>query len=236
MIIISNLESLKHITVLNYNENCVCITVAPGKSIKFEPAVGGVPTTVPLTIDEIRYANNNMAFKSGNLEFAHDMEDEIYEELGIDKDKVIKLKDIRDILISPTKEGLIKILSMTSLSDFDRVRGQFQALKTEGYKLTLDVADFIKRRADEMFRNQIKSNIIVDNGDVIPKDTLRINELEKQIAEMKALLEAKMETSSKVVQSAEASAEPASIEPDAVVEVKTVKKAPGRTKSKTVTK
>lgn len=143
----------------------------------------------PLTFDEIRYANNNSAFKNGMLEFEKDIEDEIYEELRIDKDKVLKLEEIREILIHPTKKGLIKIVSVDSLSDFDRVRGQFQKLKVDGYKLTLDIADIIERRTKELFNNQIRSSIQIDDPDIPEQSNKRVDELERQLAEMKSLVE-----------------------------------------------
>lgn len=89
--------------------------------------------------------------------------------------------------MNPTKEGLIKIISISTLSDFDRVRGQFQKLKSEGYRLTLDMANVIDTRTRELFNNQIKSNISVDDADVAPSNK-KVEELEHQLAEMKALL------------------------------------------------
>lgn len=184
----NRLDTVKHISVLNYNENCVSINVAPNKSMILEAASGEIPTLTPLTLDEIRYANNSNAFKTGVLEFPEELEDEIYNELRIDKDKVLKLKDIREILCHPTKEGLIKILSLNSLSDFDRVRGQFYKLKADGYKLTLDIADIIQRRTKELFNNQVKTNIIIDDADVADPSNKRVSELEKELADMKALM------------------------------------------------
>ena len=85
--------------MLNYNDNCICVNIAPGKSLKFDEALYGEPTTTPLTLDEIRYINNGIAFKAGWLEFPEELEDEVYEELRIDKSKILKLKDIKDILL-----------------------------------------------------------------------------------------------------------------------------------------
>lgn len=178
---------MKHIPVLNYNESCVCIKVSPDKSIKLDPAVGNEPYLIPLTLDEIRYANNGTAFKTGTLEFPPELEKEIYEELRIDTSKVMKLSEIRDILITPTKDGLIKIVSMQSLSDFDRVRGQFQKLKYEGYKLTLDIARIIDRRTSELFNNQTKTNIQISDADSV-KNNEKVSTLERELEEMKALL------------------------------------------------
>lgn len=127
--------------------------------------------------------------------------------------------------MNPTKEGLIKIISISTLSDFDRVRGQFQKLKSEGYRLTLDMANVIDTRTRELFNNQIKSNISVDDADVVPSNK-KVEELEKQLAEMKALLlqmnASKQEDKKEVADTASAKTE----------EVKTVakstRKSPGR--------
>lgn len=127
--------------------------------------------------------------------------------------------------MNPTKEGLIKIISISTLSDFDRVRGQFQKLKSEGYRLTLDMANVIDTRTRELFNNQIKSNISVDDADVVPSNK-KVEELEQQLAEMKALLlqmnASKQEDKKEVVDTASAKTE----------EVKTVakstRKSPGR--------
>ena len=197
-IFISKLETVKYISVYNYNENCVCINVAPNKSIKLDPAMYGEPTVIPLSLEEIKFANNSQVFKTGILEFSSDIESDIFEELRIDASKVLKLNDIKEILLHPTKEGLIKILSINSLSNFDRVRGQFQKLKFDGYKLTLDVADLIERRTKELFNNQIKSSIVIDDADVPHSHSdKKVNELEKEIAELKALLLAQMSNNSK---------------------------------------
>lgn len=127
--------------------------------------------------------------------------------------------------MNPTKEGLIKIVSISTLSDFDRVRGQFQKLKSEGYRLTLDMANVIDTRTRELFNNQIKSNISVDDADVVPSNK-KVEELEQQLAKMKALLlqmnTSKQEDKKEVVDTASAKTE----------EVKTVakstRKSPGR--------
>ena len=179
---------MKHISVLNYNENCVCINIAPGKSLKFDESSFGQPTTIPLTLDEIKYINNGNAFKTGLLEFPENIEDELYEELRIDKNKVLKLRDISNILLNPTKSGLQKIVGINNLSDFDRVRGQFQKLKSDGYKLTLDIANIIDTRTKELFNNQIRTNIVIDDAD-IPANDSRVQELERQLEEMKMLVQ-----------------------------------------------
>lgn len=216
------LNETKHISVLNYNENCVCINIAPSKSVVLEASEYGEPNVLPLTLDEIRFANNSSIFKNGILEFPEDIEDEVYETLRINKGDVLKLNEIRDILVSPTKEGLKRIISIKSSSDFERVRGQFFKLKHEGYKLTLDIADLIARRYKELVNNQTVSKIIIDDADVVNNDKTRVAELEKEIAEMKKLLEIAVNSNKK---------EPAKEQEVTVKKVDVQeKKSPGRPK------
>lgn len=216
---------MKRISVLNYNENCVYVKTEPQKSVKIEASENGEPSVIPLTLDEIKFINNSSAFKTGNLEFPEDIEDELYETLRIDKSKVLKLSEIKDIILNPTKDGLNKILSITSLSDFDRVRGQFQKLKNDGYKLTLDVADLIERRTKELFDNKIKSNLIIESVTPVAQNEERIKELEQQIEEMKALCASVLNsTKSETVDIAQETTEKTAKEP--------VKKSPGRPSTK----
>ena len=57
------IKETEKISVLNYNENRVSIKVSPTESYSFEPSLDGVnPTTISMTIDQIRYANNHNVF------------------------------------------------------------------------------------------------------------------------------------------------------------------------------
>ena len=172
-----------------------------------------------MTLDEIKYVNNSKVFKNGILEFPSDLEDELYEVLRIDKDKVLKFNEIRDILLNPTKDGLTKILSITSLSDFDRVRGQFQKLKYDGYRLTLDVADLIDKRTKELFNNKIKSDVMIEKIDMESKNQKRVDELERQLEEMKAMLAQALATRTEAISE--------NVEDESKT---VVKKSPGRPK------
>lgn len=172
-----------------------------------------------MTLDEIKYVNNSKVFKNGILEFPSDLEDELYEVLRIDKDKVLKFNEIRDILLNPTKDGLTKILSITSLSDFDRVRGQFQKLKYDGYRLTLDVADLIDKRTKELFNNKIKSDVMIEKIDMESKNQKRVDELERQLEEMKAMLAQALATKTEAISE--------NVEDESKT---VVKKSPGRPK------
>lgn len=148
--------------------------------------------------------------------------------MRIDTSKLLKLSEIRSILLDPTKDGLIKIISITSLSDFDRVRGQFQKLKSEGYKLTLDIADIIERRTKELFKNQVKTSIQIGDADTTySTDNARVAELEKQLAEMKSLIE-----NSIAVQSTNKETDTSTQTEKS--EKEAIKKSPGRPKKSSV--
>ncbi len=216
----------KLISVYNYNENCVCVSIAPGKSIMFEASNYGEPTVIPLPMNEIMFINNGYAFKTGLLEFPKEIEDEMYQSLRIDKSKVLKLKEIREILLSPTKEGLIKIVSIDSSANFDRVRSQFQKLKNEGHKLTLDVADIVNRRSKELLRGKSKSDIQIGDPDV-PIENKRVSELEKQLEEMKAMMTQMMAMQESKVVNSESSENVEAANNEEIVEEK---KKPGRPK------
>ena len=57
------IKETEKINVLNYNENRVSVEVAPNKSYSFEPSVDGeTPTVIPMSIDEIRYAEQLYSF------------------------------------------------------------------------------------------------------------------------------------------------------------------------------
>ena len=50
------------------------------------------------------------------------------------------------------------------------------------------MANVIETRTRELFNNHIKSNISVDDADVVAPSNKRVEELEQQLAEMRALL------------------------------------------------
>nr|DAW84221.1 MAG TPA: hypothetical protein [Bacteriophage sp.] len=176
----------------------MCLTIAPGKTCVVEAAIDGNPTTLPLTWDEIVYANNSNVFKSGSLEFQSNIENDIYNELGIVKENVLKYKEIKEILLHPDKNGLQKILKIKTLSDFDRVREIFQKLKFEGYSITLDVNNLVKKRTEELFLGKSTSSILVDDTKNESSDSKKVQELEKQLEGMKAMMETLLKSNNEI--------------------------------------
>ena len=127
------IKETEKISVLNYNENRVSVEVAPNKSYSFEPSNDGVtPTVIPMSIDEIRYANNSTAFKNGTLFFDKSREEEIYKELNItDWQNILSNDAIREIILHPTYDGLNRIIAIKDRAEFERVRAVFHKLKQD---------------------------------------------------------------------------------------------------------
>ena len=195
------LNNTERYSVLNYNENAVSVAVSPDKHYVFEPSPDGVtPINIPMTMDEIRYVNNSSAFKSGLLFFDHEHEAELYEALNIPNwENILKNEDIRDIILHPTYEGLEKIININKTSDFERVRTVFHKIKRdETDDISIRVVQIIETRYKELLAKKINSSIVLKKnemlGSVQSDEVNKLKEqndlLQKQMAEMKAMLEA----------------------------------------------
>ena len=144
------IKDMKTINVLNYNSSTVVISTKHD-SYAIEPAIDSDnPTILPLTLDEILYANaNSMAFKSGILRFPEDIEKEMYEDyLRIPNwESLLTIKQIENIILHPTMEGLTKLVSVKDSGIFDRIRGVFIRLKnTTNDDISLRVEKIIEAR------------------------------------------------------------------------------------------
>lgn len=185
-----NLNSDK-INVLNYNENIVSAVVSPTKTYIFEASEkGAMPTVVPMTFDEIIYLNNTNAFKSGLLTFEDDKKEEIYTALGIsDWENILSNEDIRNIILSPTYEGLVKIVNIKDSGVFERVRGIYHKLRTSNeYDISMRVAQIIETRYKELKAKKAKSSIIISKKDIPQNNDAEIDSLKAELAEMKELV------------------------------------------------
>lgn len=222
------IKDMKTINVLNYNSSTVVISTKHD-SYAIEPAIDSDnPTILPLTLDEILYANaNSMAFKSGILRFPEDIEKEMYEDyLRIPNwESLLTIKQIENIILHPTMEGLTKLVSVKDSGIFDRIRGVFIRLKnTTNDDISLRVEKIIEARGNEL-RNGIRNTQIVikardavstvstDEVDGLKKQN---EDLQNQLNEMQAMM-------------AEFLASQKKVNEDAVESEKSVvKKKPGR--------
>ena len=196
-----SIKDMKTINLLNYNENVVVVSTKHD-SYAIEPAINSeTPTILPLTLDEILYINgNSYAFKTGLLRFPEDIEKEMYEDhLRIPNWKdLLTVKDMENIILRPTVDGLTKLVNIKDSGIFDRVRGVFTRLKnTTDNDISLRVEGIIKTRADELRKGIRNSAIIIKAKDAVSSvsteevDTLKEQNaaLQEQMAQMQKMME-----------------------------------------------
>lgn len=188
------------INVLNYNENKVSVMVSPTESFTFEPSVDGeIPSVIPMTFEQIRYANNYNTFRGGFLFFDKTNEKEIYEELGIANwEDILNNKEIRDILLSPSYEGLKKIIDIKDSAVFERVRAVFHKLKAEGTSdISVRVQQIISTRYKELQNKKVNTSIVLEKKDIVQSvpnkevESLKAENkaMQEQLANMQAMME-----------------------------------------------
>ena len=197
------IKETEKISVLNYNENRVSLVVSPDKSYSFDPSEDGVtPCVIPMTIDEIRYANNSGAFKNGFLFFDKAKEKDVYEVLNItDWKNILHNDDIKEIILHPTYEGLQRLISIKNSAAFERVRTAYQKLNNEGtHDISVRVEQIIKTRYKELLNRQVNTSIVLTKKDVPERiNSEEVNELkaqneamQKQMEQMQKLIEQMM--------------------------------------------
>ena len=197
------IKETEKISVLNFNENRVSLVVSPDKSYSFDPSIDGVtPTVIPMSIDEIRYANNSGAFRNGTLFFDKKREEEVYDSLNITNWKdILRNSDIQEIILHPTYEGLSKLISIKDGAVFERVRTVYQKLVIEGnHDISVRVEQIIKTRYKELLNRQINTSITLTKRDLPEQvsskevDELRAQNaaMQEQMAQMQKLMEQMM--------------------------------------------
>lgn len=198
------IKDMKTIELLNYNENAVSVSTRHD-SYTIEPAIDSeTPTIFPLTVDEIIYINgNSVAFKNGILRFPESIEQEVYEELlNIHNWRdLMTIKEMESIILSPTVEGLNKLVGIKDNGIFDIVRGVFTRLKNSSNSdISLRVQDIIKARSEELRRGIRNTEIVIKPKDATVAianaevDSLRQQNkiLQEQMANMQKMMEQMM--------------------------------------------
>lgn len=194
------INQAEKINVLNYNENKVSVMVSPTDSFTFEPSVDGeIPSVIPMTFEQIRYANNYNTFRGGFLFFENSRAKEIYEELGISNwENILNNKEIQDILLNPTYEGLKKIVDIKDSAVFERVRAAFHKLKAEGTNdISVRVQQIINTRYKELQNKKVTTSIFIEKKDLaqpVPNqevESLKAENkaMQEQLATMQAMME-----------------------------------------------
>lgn len=177
------MEKSKIINVLNYNENPVCIKTHLKEYLC--PAMeGNNPSITPLVFSEVESLNSNSpVFRNGILFFEKRIQEEVYSELRIiDWKDILNNKDIENILLHPTLDGLLKIVNIKSVMLFERVRGVFFSLKNSNqHDISTRVEKIVNTRYKELCNRKLKSNIVLTAKDTVePVSTAEVNDLKKQ--------------------------------------------------------
>lgn len=199
-----SLDTTKLINVLNYNMNPVAIKTHVKEYICSPAESEDSPSIKPLSISEIESLNSDTnAFKIGTLRFPEDIEKQMYEEILriVEWKDILTNKQIKEIILHPTVEGLRKLIEIRNVSLFERVRGIFFLLKNSNqYDISNRVEAIILRRYKELCNQQVKTSIKLtskDTATAIPNEEVvalkeQNNAMQTQIEAMQKMMEQMM--------------------------------------------
>ena len=189
---------LQNITVLNYNENEVFVDSSK-EHYKFNASRDGVtPTMQNIPISELQYiCSNTDVIVTGWLTFDEDEKDEIYTALRLPNwREILTNEDISNILTNPTMEGLQRIIDITNLTYFDRVRIVMFRLLKDGVDISSKVKNVVDRRYEELQKRQRVSSIILNprigekkaSNEQVQELSEQNAKLQEQLDEMKKMM------------------------------------------------
>ncbi|PZT57490.1 hypothetical protein [Paenibacillus silvae] len=186
------------IDVLNYSDSCVVVpTHIKPDGYLFEPAIDGQPYALQLSFSEIRGINSQSnLFREGFLRFRETESDSIYEKLGIrNAESILTDEDIKDIILTPTKDGLEKLIKIQSSSMFERIRGALIQLDNSNkYDISTRVKNVITERYRELYSGKRITEIVIRQTahEVEKLEDNKVNDkvssLEAEIEKLKLLL------------------------------------------------
>lgn len=187
------------IPIFNYNESNICIPTNVSTHI-LPPAIDGVPSVDYLSFAEINYINGiSDCFRTGLVRFDDNDKEEIYKALNIGNwEDILTNNEIREILLNPTIEGLQKIIDITNVSIFDRIKTIFVSLKENtDNDISNRAIKIMETREQEFKRGIYKSQIVLKPKDV-PEKTVSNDEINaikeqntmlmEQLAEMQKMI------------------------------------------------
>ena len=189
---------LQNITVLNYNENEVFVDSSK-EHYKFNASRDGVtPTMQNIPISELQYiCSNTDVIVTGWLTFDEDDKDEIYTALRLPNwREILTNEDISNILTNPTMEGLQRIIDISNLTYFDRVRIVMFRLLNDGVDISSKVKNVVDRRYEELQKRQRVSSIILNprigekkaSNEQVQELSEQNAKLQEQLDEMKKMM------------------------------------------------
>lgn len=208
-----SIDKTKLINVLNYNMNPIAISTHL-KEYLCAPAVDeDTPSITPLSLSEIEsMGTKDLVFKIGLLSFPEDIQKEIYEEhlRMTDWENILTNKQIKEIILNPSPEGLSKIIAIKNSAYMERVRGIFFMLKnSNAYDISHRVEIVINRRYKELSNQQVKTSIELTQKDnvkpSISKEEVNLlkeqnDALQSQIEAMQKMMEQMMAMQNQKVQ------------------------------------
>ena len=189
---------LQNITVLNYNENEVFVDSSK-EHYKFNASRDGVTLTMQnIPISELQYiCSNTDVIVTGWLTFDEDEKDEIYTALRLPNwREILTNEDISNILTNPTMEGLQKIIDISNLTYFDRVRIVMFRLLNDGVDISNKVKNVVDRRYEELQKRQRVSSIILNPRTGEKKAS---NEQVQELSEQNAKLQEQLDEMKKMM-------------------------------------
>lgn len=189
------------IPVYNYNESNICIPTNISTHI-LPPAVDGVPSVDYLSFAEINYVNGiSDCFRTGLVRFDDKDKEEIYTALNVANWADILTNDeIRNILLNPTIDGLQRIIDVTNVSIFDRIRIIFVSLKENtDNDISNRVIKIMETREQEFKRGIYKSQITLKPKDA-PEKSVSNDEI-NAIKEQNAMLMTQLAEMQKMISS-----------------------------------
>ena len=158
----------------------------------FPPATDGEPTMNFVDFDEIEYAHSRgKVFSIGLLTFAEEDREGMYAALGIKdwQSKVWTNEEIEDIIMHPSMDKMQKVIDIRDIISLERVRGMMVKFMNEKRDISQNVINIINARFRELNAGNYNTNIEIRPADVEQKvSSSEVEELKKQIAEMKALM------------------------------------------------
>ena len=189
---------LQNITVLNYNENEVFVDSSK-EHYKFNASRDGVtPTMQNIPISELQYiCSNTDVIVTGWLTFDENEKDEIYTALRLPNwREILTNEDLSNILTNPTMEGLQRIIDISNLTYFDRVRIVMFRLLNDGVDISSKVKNVVDRRYEELQKRQRISSIILNprigekkvSNEQVQELSEQNAKLQEQLDEMKKMM------------------------------------------------
>ena len=179
----------------NYTPSKVSIAMRDGSSILMDGGTYDDPSTYPFTLSEIQHINNTTScIKNGTLIPHDDCKKFIYETLRImNWESILTNKDVENIVLNPSAEGLQAIIDITDSQYFDRIYGVFLGLKNADAPITANVMNLITKRYDELLHGVRKTELVVRKIEAPKGAAQDVQELKSEIQQLKELI-ASMQT------------------------------------------